>query len=657
MLQESNDNHNKNIIIGLKPEAIKYDIMKFKNDVLIDMKELKKNLEEKYITINSEIKENLELFNKKLLSFNSKLLELSSKIITDSNTKEKLLELLAFKNKSEKIMITNNSRMNILNEVTENRINYIEKLLKSSVFFPGLIGTNCKYKNMNEFIEFIFKEINVLIESKEKSLIDMGIYKTKMDNFVTSTKMKLDTIKNELIFFSSDKTEKSEGKIIKEIELRDEKIKDIRIGNQEYILNLEKSLKNFNEDVKTVKVLKESINEKFEQLEEKNMEKLNKIQEKYNEIENQINILEQNIKKSVYYLNRNGANIEINNVKKGKIYSGNNSGEEELEENKNDEAKRNINVFTYKKKNNNNEDEKELNEEEKNKNKIKYIKVKESEISKYIKGEITAEEIGKSANHRRRVFPSNRNFYEEHIIEKSEYIKSLTNKTSEENKKIDYIINNKRNSNHLINDYFYINHLKNNGNRSTLNTEKKMSRTLSVYENFIKNNYNDLDAKLHSESLAKNLIQKNAIDKNKNFVLKINKENNNIYKKNNLNTFNYTKILEPKKIQDYKSKKSNMFPLYKVLSLKDINENLSAFVMKNNVNSHKSLSPNVKQISGVMLEKGNNKNLNIFNNLPKSTRTKIKKKINNSDFVGDNTRKIKLNLNRTINSERNDNIS
>ena len=104
------------------------------------------------------------------------------------------------------------------------------------------------------------------------------------------------------------------------------------------------------------------------------------------------------------------------------------------------------------------------------------------------------------------------------------------------------IINNKRNSNHLINDYFYINHLKNNGNRSTLNTEKKMSRTLSVYENFIKNNYNDLDAKLHSESLAKNLIQKNAKDKNKNFVLKINKENNNIYKKNNLNTFNFLKF-------------------------------------------------------------------------------------------------------------------
>ena len=62
-----------NSLIGLKPEALKSDITKFKNDVLIDFKELKNKLEEKYLKINNEIKDNLELFNNKLLSLNSKL--------------------------------------------------------------------------------------------------------------------------------------------------------------------------------------------------------------------------------------------------------------------------------------------------------------------------------------------------------------------------------------------------------------------------------------------------------------------------------------------------------------------------------------------------------------------------------------------------------
>ena len=627
MLQESINNYNSNNLIGFKPETMKADIMKFKDEVLKDFKEFKKNFDEKYQTINNEIKDSLDLFNNKLSSFNSKLLEISSQIITDSISKEKISELVAFQKKAESIMTSNKNNIIMNNEVTENRINYIEKLLKSSLLFPGLIGTNCKYKYLSEFVEYIYKQIIGLNESKEKSNQDFRVFKSKVENFMGATKIKVENMRNELIFITSDKTQKSEEKIIQELQFRDEKFKDIRIENQEYLLNLDKSLKHFNEDLKSIKELRESLESKISQLEKENDEKINKIQEKYNGIEGEIAILDRNIRKSVFHLNKNGANIEVINYKRGRSDSRNNTDDEEYDE----ETKKNKN---------------EEKDEIKSKRWPKYIKTKESEITKYIKGEITADEIGKAINHHKRIFSSNRNTFEERIIEKNNYFKNLTSRANEENKKGDYLLNKKKNNDVSINDYFDINPIKKDENRKTLKLEKKMSKTLSVYENIVKKNFSDLDAKFHSDELANNFAQKNREDKTKNILLKMNKENN----KNNSNSFNFTKILERKK---NKNKTLNIFPFYQVFSIKNIDQNLSFFSKKNNESFNKPLSPIIKKIGEVNSGNGDNKKINIFNNIPKSSKSKISQKFYNSDTDKNNHRKISFN--RPFSSEKNEN--
>ena len=627
MLQESINNYNSNNLIGFKPETMKADIMKFKDEVLKDFKEFKKNFDEKYQTINNEIKDSLDLFNNKLSSFNSKLLEISSQIITDNISKEKISELVAFQKKAESIMISNKNKIIMNNEVTENRINYIEKLLKSSVLFPGLIGTNCKYKYLSEFVEYIYKQIIGLNESKEKSNQDFRVFKSKVENFMGATKIKVENMRNELIIITSDKTQKSEEKIIQELQFRDEKFKDIRIENQEYLLNLDKSLKHFNEDLKSIKELRESLESKISQLEKENDEKINKIQEKYNGIEGEIAILDRNIRKSVFHLNKNGANIEVINYKRGRSDSRNNTDDEEYDE----ETKKNKN---------------EEKDEIKSKRWPKYIKTKESEITKYIKGEITADEIGKAINHHKRIFSNNRKTFEERIIEKNNYFKNLTSRANEENKKGDYLLNKKKNNDVSINDYFDINPIKKDENRKTLKLEKKMSKTLSVYENIVKNNFSDLDAKFHSDELANNFAQKNREDKTKNILLKMNKENN----KNNSNSFNFTKILERKK---NKNKTLNIFPFYQVFSIKNIDQNLSFFSKKNNESFNKPLSPIIKKIGEVNSGNGDNKKINIFNNIPKSSKSKISQKLYNSDTDKNNHRKISFN--RPFSSEKNEN--
>ena len=631
MLQESLKN-NSNNLIGFKPETIKTDIMQFKDEVLKDFKELKKKFEEKYQTINNEIKDSLDIFNNKLSSFNSKILEISSQIVADSISKEKISELIAFQKKAESIIASNKNKIIANNEVTENRINYIEKLLKTSVFFPGLIGTNCKYKYLSDFIEYAYKQIINLNESKEKSNQDFKVFKSKVDNFMGATKIKFDHIRNELIFMTSDKTQKTEEKIIQELQFRDEKFKDIRIENQEYLLNLDKSLKHFNEDLNTIRELRESLESKISNLEKESNEKINKIEEKYNGIEGEIAILDRNIRKSVFHLNKNGANIEVINYKRGKNDSRNNT-EEDLDD---EEAKRNKN---------------EEKEEIKSKNWPKYLKTKESEIHKYIRGEITANEIGKTTHHHKRIFSGNRNIFEERIIEKKNYLKNLTSRANEENKKGDYLLNKKKSNESSINDYLYISPNKKDENENVLKIKKKMSKTISVYENIIKKNFNDLDAKFHSDELANDYIQKKKEDKNKNILIKINKENT----KNNINSFNYSKILERRKSKDYKNKSLNIFPLYQVFSIKNIDQNLSFLSKKKNESFNKSLSPIIKKISEIKSETGNDKQINIFNNIPKSSKTNISQKIYNSDNDKNCHQKIKISFNRPFSSGKNEN--
>ena len=293
-------------LIGSNPEAMRADIMYFKNEVLVDFKELNKKLEEKYSKINHEIANNMELFNQKISQINIKLLELSTKIITDANSNEKINELLNFKDKAESLINSNKNKISIFNEETNNRINQINLLLRESIFFPGLIGSGCKFKNLNEYIEFILNQVNSLNDFKEKNLIDLKLYKTKIEHLLNVTQMKMDNVQRETNNFSLNAIKKSEDKLLREISYRDEKIKEIKLENQNYFLELNNNMKNYNGDIKESK---EELNNKLVSIEQNNENKINKIIEKHINFEKKIFDLQNYLSKIINILKKEGVNI------------------------------------------------------------------------------------------------------------------------------------------------------------------------------------------------------------------------------------------------------------------------------------------------------------------------------------------------------------
>ena len=132
-----NQNH---YLIGSTPEIIKTDIMNFKEEVLQDIKELGQKLEEKYFKINKELNNNIELYNKKITEFDFKLLDLSSKIVTDITIKEKISDLLNFKEKTDNNININKIKISMFDKEINQKMDRIDYLISNSLIFPGLIG-------------------------------------------------------------------------------------------------------------------------------------------------------------------------------------------------------------------------------------------------------------------------------------------------------------------------------------------------------------------------------------------------------------------------------------------------------------------------------------------------------------------------------------
>ena len=421
----NNDNNNPNnknaYLIGSSPEIIKKDIIMFKEEVLVELKQLDKSLAQKYSKMSQEVKDKLDVFEKKLNIFNVKLSDLSTKVILDLQSHEKLSELLVFKEKAQDIMNSNKVKITLLSEEIRDSTNRIDSLLKESVVYPGIIGNLSKFKTFHEFIDYTLFHISLMNNFKEKNNIDFGVYKQKTTNTFNSLKLKLDRVVKEANIYSADSIQTCERKLLKELEYRDEKIKDTRIENHELISKLTKDTKEFVDDYNKIKELKIDINNELKIIKKNNIDYINHAfkgyNEKYNTIEKKISDLNKNIKNTMNYLNQDGA--ELNFVK-------NNN-----DENKNIPETKKVNINE----NTNKQEKKEKIEAAKNKqnseigisnnmknydsdsltlkSKKRFENIKnnklirnESDIAKYVKGEILANDIGLMTKSHHKIYKS-----------------------------------------------------------------------------------------------------------------------------------------------------------------------------------------------------------------------------------------------------------
>ena len=416
------------------------------------------------------------------------------------------------------------------------------------------------------------------------------------------------------------------------------------------------------------------MDEELKRVKKNNIDYINntfkKNNEKYNKLENRIEELNFNINNTVSYLTKEaGAKIKI--IQDDKLISS-----KEIINNNNFISKSNNSTINFKGierksiifrnksnfdiineninrikslnspiKNNNNFISKRLAESAKDriKNKIENLEENKnqkekpnspkryvSDIMKYIKGEIKANEIGSLTkfHHKNQII----NKENKEIKDTNKDLKENQNNNNNDNEfraRSKTFINRKKkntvyNINIALNDSF-------ENKKNDLKTEKKIKRNTKEFRKIMDLELNDLDAQYHGNNISSTSDYK-TIKSNEEIINKQNKiNNNNLSFKNVLGNLNFNTI-NNKNFNFENNLKKNTF-----------RKNLSLFTLDkfDNINNirrmiYNNSNKNFFQYNNNTLIKNNNNNLNIFNNntidskLYQSPKMKIKKIFNNA---------------------------
>ena len=272
-------------------KSIKKDILFLKEDILKDFRQIETKLNTKYEKQNTSTLSKLHKFENIIETMNNKILELSNLISTDKNIQQKIANLYDFKLKVSDSLLTQQLAIKSNESIIKEVIDKYDKLFSESVLYPGVIGSNGRFKNFHNFIDYIITNMNEFTNFKEKNIIDYKSYKTKLEGLFKSLKMQADSITTSNNKYTNKRFNDLEKKMKELIDGEETKIFDLKVDNNKLGLALENKINQINKDIKYIKETKINISEKIE--EEINLLKdFNKgVTIKFENCENEINTI------------------------------------------------------------------------------------------------------------------------------------------------------------------------------------------------------------------------------------------------------------------------------------------------------------------------------------------------------------------------------
>ena len=256
-------NKNDNEILGISQKNIRQDILLFKEEVLKDIKVVQKDFSNKFEKMEDLVKEQISIYESKVNSFEHRINNLSNLISADRSITQKVEDFEKFKEETKEKLLTESIRLSNLETDFKVNIKNIEKILSSSVIYPGLIGYNGKYKSFHDFMDYMIDNISDLRAFKERSNHDLIPYKKKVDDTLEYIKIQVNHIINSSNEFTIKKINDSEQRMKSLIQLYDDRLQDTRVENAHYSVGLEKRSEELSRLINNVYEIKADINKKL----------------------------------------------------------------------------------------------------------------------------------------------------------------------------------------------------------------------------------------------------------------------------------------------------------------------------------------------------------------------------------------------------------
>ena len=269
----SKENNNKinneiKLIIEKNNLSIKNDIIYFKEDILKEMKELKKDFYSKNNNTAIELQEkidNLSIKNEELTQkteYISKIIDsqYSNNLNEEKNyEKEKILEEI------KRQILSNEIKLSDLKEEFKIHKEQYNNIIKDNIIYKGKIGPGCIYKNMHQFIDYIILNINNLNDFKDKKIINKNNYEFRIEKMIETLNNQINSILDNCKMYIKESNKKFEEKMSSEFKLYHSKLMETRVENLEYSKKLEikaKELDKISDKILSVKSDINNINEK-----------------------------------------------------------------------------------------------------------------------------------------------------------------------------------------------------------------------------------------------------------------------------------------------------------------------------------------------------------------------------------------------------------
>ena len=242
----------------------KNDLLHFKEETLRDFKEVQKKITDKFDNLDLEMRERLDAYERRITTYENKIFELSNLINTDKTIRQKVDNLMEFKEKTDDHLLTEKIRLDNFGNDLKSNVERIDQILKDSVIYPGIIGGISKYKTFHDLIDYLLTQTSKTVTFREKSILDFKGYKTKLENSISSFNSQIDTLLKTTSEFTKTCVQEAEERMKSIYNIYDDRLQDARIENANYAIGLEKATEVLKKELENLYVVKNELYEKVD---------------------------------------------------------------------------------------------------------------------------------------------------------------------------------------------------------------------------------------------------------------------------------------------------------------------------------------------------------------------------------------------------------
>ena len=266
-LKEDNDENMKIMNETYKKfNLITYNIEelnKFKDNILSILKERDKIYLEKlfeYKSKTEKIKSDFDSTNK---ISNSKFSNIIDNQAQMTSRLDQLNNYESFVHATNDKLISHEVRINNMREDFSNATQKYDKIYLDNLELPGYIGRCAKYKNCQNFFLDVIKNLAKLNQFREKNIIDLKMYKEKLETILNSMNTILDNNNESQMKYIKETKEKILKDCNNMFESVRENMKEIRVDNSKYAIDLISQSMDLSKKWDKIEKIKEDLLEKF----------------------------------------------------------------------------------------------------------------------------------------------------------------------------------------------------------------------------------------------------------------------------------------------------------------------------------------------------------------------------------------------------------